>query len=276
MNVALLGWALSGLLLGCIAGAVLHYRRLRRDLRRLSARAELADAVAERAIRSKELAELGVRTFTHRYVMASEAAFGHIAGELHDVVAQPLMLARFALSRVPVGAGGGRPMPGFEPEDAVGFIEEAESAVRGLMSRVRVPRLDGGFGSVLTGLLLEFERRYGLTVTLEMTDDALSLNDRDAMTAYRFTQETLMNVVKHADVDTAAVGVQLSDGILEVTVTDDGVGFDPAVLRSGPEGHHVGIELLRDRAAAQGGTVSMSSALGSGTTVTLRLLVRPE
>ena len=270
-----LGWCAAAVLGAVAIAQVRVVRRARREHARLSARLELTTAELSSVRRSKDLADTGIRIFTKRFVAASEAAYAQTAAELHDAVAQPLMLARFALGRAPVAVGAGPSLPGFDPEDAMGFVEDAESAVRALMTRVRTPHLDDGLETALENLVVELDQRYGLQVALDCTGGPMRLSPRDAVTVYRFVQEALMNVVKHAEVDAATVRVNLDARLLQVEVRDAGVGFDPSSVR--PQGgHHVGLELLRDRAAALGGVVTVDSAAGNGTTVTLRLLVLPE
>lgn len=271
---AWLGWGAALALTAVVVGQWRITRAARHEHTRLSARLELTTAELSSIRRSKELADAGVRLFTKRFVAASEAAYAQTAAELHDAVAQPLMLARFALSQVPVAVGGPS-LPGFDAASAVGFVEDAESAVRALMTRVRSPHLDDGLESALENLVAELDQRYGTRVKLQLSGAALRLSPRDAVTAYRFVQEALMNVVKHAEVDDAEVTVELDERLLQVEVSDQGVGFDPAAVHP-RGGHHVGLELLRDRAAALGGIVTVDSSPGVGTRVALRLLVLPE
>jgi signal transduction histidine kinase len=83
---------------------------------------------------------------------------------------------------------------------------------------------------------------------------------RDVFLSFK---EALNNVVRHAGCRRVAIDVRLEDGRIRVTVSDDGVGFDT----SRPAGH--GLSSLRRRAARLGGTVSIRSAPGAGTTIEL-------
>src|SRR5207244_4026607 len=88
-----------------------------------------------------------------------------------------------------------------------------------------------------------------------------------ATAAYRIVQEALTNVARHAAVAAAQVRLAVADGVLEVSVGDGGVGFDPAAVaaRSG------GLSGMRERAELLGGTLMVESATGRGTRVTARL-----
>jgi signal transduction histidine kinase len=112
--------------------------------------------------------------------------------------------------------------------------------------------------------------RYGLNVRVEWPESPYPLPLASAVTVYRFFQEALLNVVKHADVDDAVVTLQVLEDAVVATVRDEGPGFDPAAVRP-DRGRHVGLGLLRERARLSGGSLEVASRRGEGTTLTLRL-----
>ncbi len=85
----------------------------------------------------------------------------------------------------------------------------------------------------------------------------------------RIAQEALGNALRHAGADEIDVRLSGEDGRLVLTVADDGCGFDPA----GPEvrGQRLGLTSMEERATELGGTLQVSSTLGSGTTVRLEV-----
>ncbi|MDP9433241.1 MAG: histidine kinase [Actinomycetota bacterium] len=199
---------------------------------------------------------------------ADEGLRAQIAAELHDTVAQTLMLARAALAAAEGDAGQLRHV-----QDLIG---EAEDQVRGLLSRARPLALrDGDLRAAVGVLCDDLANRYGLAVSVRWSPPAPdgSLPPALAVTVYRFFQEALLNVVKHADVPTACLSFFSGPAGCSATVSDTGAGFDPAErLRTrGTDGRHVGLSLLGDRIRAAGGTLDVTSAPGSGTAVTLRV-----
>jgi signal transduction histidine kinase len=94
-----------------------------------------------------------------------------------------------------------------------------------------------------------------------------------AVTVFRFFQETLLNVVKHADVDDARVALRFDADKLVAQVADDGPGFVPEEVRP-DRGRHVGLGLLRERIRLAGGTLDVVSAPGRGTTLTMSMPLR--
>jgi signal transduction histidine kinase len=84
---------------------------------------------------------------------------------------------------------------------------------------------------------------------------------------YRVGQEALNNIAKHAAATAVVITLAASAGELVLRVRDDGRGFDAAGSFPG----HLGLRSMRERAAAVGGVIEISSAPGQGTEVTMRI-----
>lgn len=236
---------------------------LARTLEALHARVRVADEVAERHRRTAESASAGMFELLSGLVAAEEGARGQLSAELHDSVAQSLMLARSLLSSAAPGPE--------EVERAGELVGEAEEQVRAVMARTRPPALQQGDLALAVATLAEdMLGRYGLRVLVHWPADPHPLPLFTAITVYRFFQEALLNVVKHADVDTATATLGIDTNQVWAVVVDDGPGFDPDQVRP-HRGRHVGLGLLRDRARLAGGSLEVSSWPGDGTTLALRL-----
>jgi signal transduction histidine kinase len=220
----------------------------------------MADEVAERHRRSAETASAGMFELLAGLVEAEEGARGQLSAELHDTVAQSLMTARSLLAD-----------RGAEVGAAAELIAEAEEQVRAVMARTRPPALrDGDLARAVAGLRDDMANRYGLVVDLVWPQQPYPLPLVTAVTVYRFFQEGLLNVVKHADVDLARAELRVDEEWVFAVVTDDGPGFDPADVHS-QQGRHVGLGLLRERARLVGGSLDVGSWPAAGATLTLRL-----
>jgi two-component system sensor histidine kinase DegS len=205
----------------------------------------------------------GVFELLSGLVAAEEGARGQLAAELHDTVAQSLMIARGMLAAGPAGPT--------EIARLSDYVEDAEEQVRAVMARTRPPALrDGDLASAVSNLRADFGARYGLDVRVVWPDSAYPLPLASAITVYRFFQEALLNVVKHADVDDALAVLEITDDAVCASVRDEGPGFDPAAVRP-DRGRHVGLGLLRERARLSGGALEVHSGQGHGTTLQLRL-----
>jgi two-component system, NarL family, sensor histidine kinase UhpB len=228
----------------------------------LQRRVRLADEMAERYRRTAENASAGMFELLTGLVAAEEGARGQLAAELHDTVAQSLTTAQYLLADHNDPAGVRR---------ASDLISEAEEQVRAVMARTRPPALrDGDLARAVSGLRDDLRNRYAFEVELSWPAQAYPLPLVTAITTYRFFQEGLLNVVKHADVDAARAQLWIDEDWVVATVVDEGPGFDPDAVQS-EGGRHVGLGLLRERARLVGGSLEISSSAVRGTTLTLRL-----
>jgi signal transduction histidine kinase len=236
---------------------------LARVLDALQLRARVSDEVAEQARRTAENASVGMFELLSGLVAAEEATRGQLSAELHDTVAQSLMAARSLLAD-----------PVLPPEDQGKireYVEDAEEQVRAVMARARPPQLrDGDLASAVGALRRDMAVRYLLEVLVSWPAEPHPLPLVSAVTVYRFFQEALLNVVKHAEVDTAEAALTVDGDQLLATVRDLGAGFDPTAVQS-DGGRHVGLGLLRERARLAGGALDIDSKPGAGTVLTLRL-----
>ncbi len=254
-----------------LVGATTEFAELARVLDALHLRARVADEMAEQSRRTAEQTSAGVFELLSGLVAAEEATRGQLSAELHDTVAQSLAAARSLLADSdPV-----HPDPARE-ERVRELVEDAEEQVRAVMARTRPAELrDGDLASAVGALRREFATRYLVTVRLSWPEEAYPLPLVSAVTVYRFFQEGLLNVVKHADVDEAEASLAVEGDQIVARVTDAGPGFLPSQVQSSG-GRHVGLGLLRERARLAGGSLDLVTAPGQGTELTLRLPLSPR
>jgi signal transduction histidine kinase len=139
--------------------------------------------------------------------------------------------------------------------------------VRDLALGLRPSMLDDmGLQPALEWQARDFSRRYGVTVDLDVRGDLDALTDQHRTCVYRVVQEALTNCVRHARASRVTIQVEPVDARLSLRVTDNGIGLDPAAPREG-----FGLRGIEERARELGGTVSMKSAAGQGSTLTVVL-----
>jgi two-component system, NarL family, sensor kinase len=202
-----------------------------------------------------------------RAVDASDRERRRIAGDLHDGAVQDMTGVALSLE---VGA---RKLGGGDPE-AAGILragaERTRASVRSLRTllvEIYPPSLQrAGLAAALEDMLAPLETR-GIETSLEIEPDVRLDVEREAL-CFRVAGEAVRNALKHAGAARVDVALRRGEGGTELTVSDDGGGFDPAA--AGVEGH-IGTDLLRDLAAEAGGTVRLDSAPGRGTVVVLSL-----
>ena len=173
-------------------------------------------------------------------------------------------------------AGAGYAPSGYSP-----LVTEASALVRGelgrhadslrdLMMAIR-PR-DGdrrAQGRLFTPIAAHFASVYGdgpsPRLTVDVADD-LVLDWVTETVVLQIVHEALHNVWRHSDAASVDVVVSHVDGAVTLRVTDDGVGFDPALVSEGP-----GLASMRSSATVVGGAVDIASEPGRGTTIDARL-----
>ena len=263
----LVAGAVGGAVSRLVAGAAEDAVRPEPEREALRLRAEAAEALAERREQELRTASAGVAELVAGLVTAEEGARGQLAAELHDTVAQSLALSLSA-ARALLARGMTDP----ELVRLADLVEDAEEQLRAVLSRTRPPALrDGDLGSAVASLRDDMRTRYALEVAVRWPPDPVALPLVSAVTLYRFFQEALVNVVKHAGVDDAALTLDVSADEVVATVRDEGPGFEPEAVR--PDGgRHVGLGLLSERARLSDGRLEVESG-GElvGTLVRLRL-----
>jgi signal transduction histidine kinase len=143
------------------------------------------------------------------------------------------------------------------------IIETIMQTVRDLSMGLRPTMLDDfGLGPALDWHVRDFSRRYNVPVFLTVEGELDRLPEPHRTTVYRVVQEALTNCAKHSRARRIEVRVRDEAGSLSLTIQDDGVGMVPAAGRSG-----FGLIGLEERVREVGGSVSMTSGAGLGTTL---------
>jgi PAS domain S-box-containing protein len=196
-----------------------------------------------------------------------------IALELHDDLGQQLTGLKLELSWLTARLKDGRaPAP-----DEIGpmrqQLDTAIASVRRIATELRPPILDDlGFGEAVSWHVAEFARRSGLKCTLDLQAQTHVADDVVATALFRIVQESLTNVVRHAEATSVHVKLVNAGKLLVLSVTDDGAGFAPDARA----GKGIGLVSIRERAMSLGGHLDVRGAPGAGTTITVSLpLARP-
>jgi signal transduction histidine kinase len=122
---------------------------------------------------------------------------------------------------------------------------------------------------VLEEYLQQWEAMSRISTTLRI-DSSVSLRASQELQLVRIVQEALTNVRKHARPTHARVEIRREDGKLVTLISDDGVGFNAAARARG-EFPQFGLSTMRERAESIGGTLTIESTPGTGTTVRFEL-----
>jgi two-component system NarL family sensor kinase len=194
-------------------------------------------------------------------IEASDQERRQIAGELHDEVIQDLSGLAYALESE---ERRGPPALQHVFTNARTMLQNNIRTLRAMTSELYPPDLEElGLNASLMRLEAPLVER-GIDLTVEIPETFVLDRDR-AVLLYRVAREALVNVSKHSAARKVAIRVLQAGQRTEITVSDDGVGFNPSKLRT--EGHF-GLRILGDTMQQAGGTFEVRSAPGAGTSVT--------
>jgi signal transduction histidine kinase len=227
--------------------------------------ADLATFFANQAAAAIENARLYEQT--REYAVVEER--NRLARELHDSVTQSLfsvsLLSEAALSLLERDPAKARERLERANELAQGALAE----MRALIFQLRPVTLqEEGLLIALKKHLAALNSRHNRVVELKVTGTPRRLPAAIEDAAFRIIQESLNNVVKHAQAPRAQVDLDFGTEELRLVTTDNGKGFDTSVR---PRAHAMGMSSMRERAESVSGRLTVESAVGSGTRVLAQL-----
>ncbi|MDY7079673.1 MAG: histidine kinase [Chloroflexota bacterium] len=211
-----------------------------------------------------------IRALQRQLLRSREAERARLARELHDSPIQALVGLNIQLGLLlAVGGKGSPPAEGLESIRAE--VRELLSDLRQVCVELRPPMLDTlGLGAALRALAQDWSAQSGVTVHLDLPTDATlrPLSGETAVNLYRVVQEALSNVTRHAEARRITIRLAWEDTRLILIVQDDGHGFVmPTDFHSLTAQGHFGLVGMQERVDLIGGTLTVESVPGQGTTV---------
>lgn len=212
-----------------------------------------------------EAANTRLQRMSGQVIEVQERERQHLARELHDDIGQLLTFIKIS------AAGVRRHLVGEQEQRQAALVriaDEALSKVRDLSRMLRPAQLDG--------LGLVAAMRWQVETFLPQLSDGVrcrlhleELQPRPApdleITLFRIFQEALSNVLKHASASLVEVHLERRDGRVELTITDNGQGFDASAALHSDKG--IGLMSMAERAKLVGGEFRLNSSQGGGTQI---------
>jgi two-component system, NarL family, sensor histidine kinase UhpB len=220
--------------------------------------------------RKKAEAERSRRELLARLVFAQEDERRRIAREMHDQLGERLTTLGRTIGALRDACGDRS-----ELNEQFGALEavshQLDRDVDHLVWQLRPTALDDlGLRAALTNYVQDWSRRFGIAARLHtcgLLDERLSPDIET--TLYRIAQEALNNVAKHSRAAKVDVMLERRPDCVTLIIEDDGVGFDADGETANGEGF--GLIGMQERAALVGATLQIESAVGSGTTILVRM-----
>jgi PAS domain S-box-containing protein len=227
----------------------------------------------KRDITERKRIRLQLQNFSRRLMEIQEADRRFLAGELHDQIGQNLTALGINLNILRSQFPEGMDEKMIERlEDSLKLVGEAIERVRNVMSGLRPPVIDDyGLMAALRWHAERYSKRTGIAAFIqeEGYSSRLPLDVETAL--FRIVQEVLTNVAKHAQAGQVDIILEKVDGLVQLTVSDDGVGFDPVASRQYKKEPGWGLITIEERAKAIGGKVYVKSSHAEGTQIIVKL-----
>lgn len=234
-------------------------------------------------IENAELYQLAARkeealaALVRKTILAQEEERRRVAIEIHDGVTQQLVSIWFRIHACQ------RLLERRALEPAVAeltatkeLIDQTLADARAAIYNLRPATLDDlGLVPALSQLAGRFHDESGVEVALDAPSE-LRLSPHLETAMYRIAQESLTNVRKHAGAQRASVSLGARSGVVTLTVSDDGCGFDAEALAASRSQTSFGLAGMRERVELVGGRLAVRSAPGRGTTLTVEVPVPTE
>ena len=228
-------------------------------------RARRREAVTAERQRAEENLELQRKAQQAELAAAEERS--RIAREIHDGIAQSIYMLSLQLETcVELAARRSQDMTR-RLEDLVGLSKETLLEVRHYIFDLK-PYLAGekGVASMLESQIREFGNVAGVPTSLDISGEEREVPTPVATCLYRVTQEALANAFKHAQATSVKIHLDFGVDQVQLSVQDDGQGFDPGASASG-----YGLHNMRARAEELGGSLELMSSSGKGTPVEISI-----
>jgi signal transduction histidine kinase len=204
-----------------------------------------------------------------------EEGMRRISHELHDGTCQALMAVSLELALLDRRVR-------LEPlratvRDIRNQVLDVMHGVRQMSHLIHPPVLDDfGVVAAMESMSAKYREASGLDVRVETPDAGLRFAPAIELLMFRGYQEGMSNIIKHAGAKTVRVRMGLEEGMLRLELEDDGRGFDAqAYFRSPPKSAGLGLIGMRERIAHYGGTFRITSRVGGGTLLDVRVPAEP-
>jgi signal transduction histidine kinase len=189
-----------------------------------------------------------------------------IAREIHDDLGQSLLALRIEAELLAGRTKGTHSHLNKRARATLQQIDTTIKSVRQIINDLRPTVLDLGLSAAVEWQLNQFQRRTGIQCEIQDDHGEIALPDHCATAFFRILQESLTNIVRHANATRVKVELRLSGGWLTLTVRDNGCGLPPGGRNKNGSFGLVGIE---ERIVILGGTCAVFSEPDGGTTVTV-------
>lgn len=217
-----------------------------------------------------------LKKLTFELTLSEEKVRKQIAVDLHDHVGQMLSSIRMQMSHIIDKEEN--PELVIRLKNISQALLKAIQATRAAIFDLSPPQLNeiGLSAAVHDWMKEQIEQNYPIKLRFRGEYDFFGLEENTRFLLFRSIKELVVNVVKHAKADNIFVQLKNNNDVLEITVEDDGIGFNynPNLLKL--KSNSYGLFSIQERISDLGGTMEVDSAIGKGTTITLLIPLKNQ
>lgn len=248
---------------------------LKTNLQRLPAAVrgalEKSKAIREReaAVAELKLSYTQLRKLASHLQNVREEERSAIAREIHDELGQLLTGLKLDISWLMMKLSNADENLQVKASNMEQLVTVCLKTVRKISRELHPAILDKlGVVEAIQWQSNEFEKRSGIKIELDLTPSPIDISSKTAIALFRIFQESLTNIVRHAEATKVSCRLEKHDGHLVLTVTDNGKGFDMKTVK-GKES--LGLLSMKERTVMLGGIYDIASKPRKGTKVTVEV-----
>ena len=261
---------------GCVRDLEVKFRTKDGQIRTGLGSAELIYVNGEQCVLSviaditeRKMAEEALASVSRRLIGAQEQERMRIARELHDDINQRIAMLSFELDQLQQSSAPSGPEHQSRVKEVQKRLLELGIEVQAISHRLHSSKLEYlGLVVACRSFCKEVADRQKVTVDFTATDVPRDVPQEVSLCLFRVLQESLNNAIKYSGVQHFEVRIQGSLGEIQLTVHDDGAGFD---AESAMSSQGLGLISMRERVSLVNGTMSIISKPGGGTEVSVRV-----
>lgn len=258
-----------------LAAIAINNSRLYGEIQQLTTELEKRNAVqtVQLAHTQEELIQKTVQLqgLLKRLTKAQESERARIAHDMHDSTTQLILAAVYATQAAINGMDANPSVSKGQLQTVLMLLHQIEIEIREAIRNLRPIILDQeGVAVALKQYIDRLAVLGNLECEYQITGTNTRLPEEFEVAIYRIVQEALQNIVSHAQARHVSVGFHFSVDHVEVSVEDDGIGFEvsEAIMR---DSNHFGLAGMRERAESIGATFEVISGIGEGTRILLNV-----
>lgn len=218
-------------------------------------------AICSRDITLQVNAEEQLKRVLLELITAQENERHRISQDLHDDVGQRMTALVFELKSIKDALLAGQSVTADEMNTIIRNVETILKHIRQIFYQLHPPSLSKmALPRVLEAFCSSFEESHGLKVDFSNQEDFPELPNNYNIAIYRFIQEGLTNVFKHAQATAAWINLDYTEDDINVSLEDNGNGFEPKLIVEG-----IGLHGIRERFLILNGNIDIESSPGKGT-----------